>query len=678
MKIKLFLTALALAAASAGAGASHRPLTPLVNRHGDAPTKFETALQEPAAMVKAAAEGNVQIQIGVQLDGNNGEELSALFAVGVDNPAMYVATQSFGSLWTLSVPPGKYDVIATAIGDTNSSYTVLFYENQVFEQNGNMVVSSGDAKLSTKIKHLSPGGDDIVFPRRGEPGNCTTGDLWMMLRHNDYGTVLADEMATLSEAVGTIKTNVVPQHYSLTRMDALTWRESPVFMVIPIDMNLDVNQPDMDNWCITRRTFAKTPINKVHDELNKDEIPYSMTGYCVVADKLCYGFVGMGVTTIPCDTRSIAYWCPEGYSGEYEFYPVMRDNILSYAESSVSTMPLRRTADGFENIGRNFIGYSELAYSDASKNMTKGNPRFAYLPEDAVIGNCTPALVTIPGSNGGFVFYYTGRYGEDMHIDAYNLLNDLEPSELAQLGGQTHEVKVVIGDEVVCAGADSFNPWFPWPETGYVEATISTHNVLIDDKVPGDNTATLSFDTGSRTVPTLTSLQIRGLHDEQVDRLGGSFDGYVEMTAAVFTLGDITRGFARYDYSDPSEVVFEYSPHGYDSFEELTVAEVPELFFLPGYGKCLRVNLEDIQSESPDMWYDFRITVKGDNGAVQTQTISPAIHIGKLGLGVKSVMSEGTVADTSVYNLQGIHVADSLNGLPEGTYITGGRKVVVR
>lgn len=151
-----------------------------------------------------------------------------IFALPVDSdsPVIYEATQTFGTFWSLEVPPGTYDVVATFYSDNNKTHILLFYENQSFDGNASIIVNTNDAKLSTSIRHLSPDGEELVFPSRGAAGNCTTGDLWMMLRHNEYGNIFADEMATLGNVMGTISTNVVPGHFSMTRMDVLTWTES--------------------------------------------------------------------------------------------------------------------------------------------------------------------------------------------------------------------------------------------------------------------------------------------------------------------------------------------------------------------------------------------------------------------------------------------------------------------
>lgn len=624
--------------------------------------------------------GNVTVQLGLKMDNTRNQELSAMFAIPVDaaDGKLYQATQTIGEFYSLDVPAGTYDVVACFFSDNNQTNILLFYENQTFSENASMIVNTADAKLSTKIRHLTPDGEELVFPSRGVKGNCTTGDLWMMLRHNDLGTVFSDEMATLSNVMGTIATNVIPQHYSITRMDVLTWTESPVYYVMPIDMSKPVNEPTSDGWLTTSAEFGITPTYSRLCELNADEVPYTMAGYNVIADLNNYGSISMGVTSLPCNTHAIAYWTPSDYDGGYEFYPVLRSNLLTYAESSISSMPLRRTADGFVPIGRNFVGDGTLAF-DSEKRFDTSNPRFSQMPKSAKLGNCTPALVCTPGRNGGFAFTYAGRFGEDMNIDAHNLVDDMSAARLKELGGQTHQVKVTCGDKVICPDADSFVGWLTWPKSGTVEAEISTHNVLIDNEVPGLNTATLAFDAAGGKVPTLTSLQIRDANDNPVDRISGKQEGWIELTAAVL---DLKRGSGYnsiyYDYSRPSEVVVEFAPNGSSDFKELELEEMTDLFFMPGYGMCLRADIADLTSDNDRQWYDLRITVKGDDGSAQTQTISPALCVDKSGSGIESAIASPAKTDGMIYNLQGMRLGENMESLPAGVYIRNGKKFIIR
>lgn len=661
------------------------PLTPVIHRSGDAigimPLTSPSYMEKPG---HAATADKVTVQVGVKTDNTREQELATLFAipVGADSPAIYEATQAFGSFWNLEVPPGTYDVVASFYSDNNQTYILLFYENQSFEANASIIVNTNDAKLSTRIRHLSPNGEELVFPTRGAAGNCTTGDFWMMLRHHEYGNVFADEMATLGNVMGTISTNVVPEHYSMTRMDVMTWTEAPAYFVISVDMTIDVNEPTSDGWLSISGDFATTPVFKTFTELTKDEVPYTMAGYTVAADNFGYGFVSMGVTTLPCDTHSLVYWAPPGYEGAYEFYPVLRSNLLTYAESSISTMPLRRTETGFVPIGRNFIADGSLgAYAD--KRYATSNPRFSQLPSGFKYGNCTPALVCMPGRNGGFTFGYSGRFGEDMNIDAYNMAIDLEPSYIRDLGGQTYNVSVTCDGQTVCDGADSFVGWLEWPVSGTVEASVSTHNVLIDDAIPGTNTATLSFDASTCAIPTLTSLQVRDANDNPVDRISGKEGGFVELTAAVLTINKVSGYLYQYDYTRPAEVKLEYAPHGESAFTELELEEIPELFFMPGYGMCLRADIDDIKDEgdnreSGSKWYDLRVTVKGDGDATQTQTMSPAIMIDRTGTGISQPVSGTSVSSGPIYNLHGVQVSGNPSSLPAGLYIHNGKKIIIR
>ena len=667
-------------------GATAKQLSPLVKRSGDGLEKvtMESAPQSAPSTAAAADGETVSIQIGVKLDNSRSQELMALIAITADaeTPMIYQAETSFSSFYSLQVPPGKYDLIATIHGDENKSCVVLFYENQEYTSAGTVMIDAADVRYSTKIRHISPTGEKIVFPRKGVVANCTTGDFWMMLRHNEYGTAFADETATLSETMETIYTNVVPEKYSLVRMDVLTWKDSPIYSVIPLDMTKEQNGPTEDGWLTIRRDFAETPAFANYKKNQDPSEPlFTMTGYNVVADKISYGFVSIGTTTVSCDTKTVAYWAPEGYDGYYEFYPVLRDNLVAYSEASISSIPLRATPTGFETVGLNFIGDSSLAFA-GQKRFDISNPRFSTLPEDAVLGNCVPLLVCIPGRNGGFTFAYAGRYGEDMNLNARNLTEDLSPSQIEALGGQTHELTVSCDDNVLCSSADDFTNWMEWPASGTIKAEISTHNVLIDGEMSGVNKAELTMDAADIMVPTITSLQVRDNDDTMTDRLPGTMNGFLEFTAGIFLISNNDYRYPVYSCIVPQEITVEYAPHGEDTFYPLDVKSYPEHSLMPGYGHCYRVDLAGITHESADKWYDLRFSLKDYYGASLVQTLSPGIRIDKIGYAA-SLESVSVTApqDAAVYNLQGIRVAADaahIDHLPEGVYICNGRKFIVR
>ena len=84
-----------------------------------------------------------------------------------------------------------------------------------------------------------------------------------------------------------------------------------------------------------------------------------------------------------------------------------------------------------------------------------------------------------------------------------------------------------------------------------------------------------------------------------------------------------------YTYS-PADIKVEYAPRGSEEFAELTVGEDPAKFFMPGYGAYWEGTLGTVDRESPDGWFDLRVTLTDASGNSQMQTISPAFRVESL------------------------------------------------
>ena len=77
-------------------------------------------------------------------------------------------------------------------------------------------------------------------------------------------------------------------------------------------------------------------------------------------------------------------------------------------------------------------------------------------------------------------------------------------------------------------------------------------------------------------------------------------------------------------------------------------------------------------------WIDVRISVKGENGAEQIQTITPAMYIGE-DSAVEEIMTEDENTITEYFNLQGFRIFEPKAGetviCRKGNKVT---KIIVR
>ena len=650
-------------------------ITPLLTRSAPPGCPIETTVIDNYSMNKArAAEASSdQITVSVILDNNRGQEVQNVLAISADplKPKMYQGSL-VGSVYQINAEPGIYDVVVYVKSDNESVGIFLFEENVELAGNKRILLNQRNAKTSTEIGRKSPDGNELTLPALGDAGNCSIADHLLVLRHNDFGTILMDETAAFRKSCTSIAVNLIPKRFTLTRMDAFAWQDGPVFMVIPIDMEKEYNGPT-GNWQTISASFAQTPMSKAW---NSTQTPpaFAMTGYLVAADKQCCAYIGMGNYNHEFLTDRCYYWAPEEYDGRYEYYPVLRDGLIAMADASVSSMPYHLTSDGLVPSGLNLVCSSNLMLNGGSF-PDKGHPRFSSpLPEDALLVNAVPALVCIPSStdrniwDNGFQYGFTGRYGEELGIDSYNFSDVLSDTELKQIGGYHRTLSVTRDGKEICSAPGDFVKWLEWGDGDTYTMDIEMSNVLIDNSIQGVNTASMSYKASDGYIPTVTALQLRE-NDNVTDRFDNQEKASVEITAATFSF----NGLKKFNFKAPSAVKAEYAPHGSTEFSPLELTEIPEYFYLPGYGNFYTASLNTVDRESSDKWYDLRITVEGTGEAVQTQILSPAYRLENLTNSLSLIDAERT-SECDVYSIEGRVIAreaksiGSLN-LDRGIYI---------
>lgn len=456
-------------------------------------------------------------------------------------------------------------------------------------------------------------------------------------------------------------------------------------MILPIDFTKTEISPTLSNWQISEVDFCKTPLN-----INKTKV-FDYQSFCVG-----FGFESKGkldtltavfsngdctYTTLQLNENDISLWLPEDYNSDYDMwiYPAgscFTQNLLGTAPA-ITGMPLKRGESGLCQLGINPSDF--LAYNCTSDGFQlDGNPRYSGEIQYTTLGNCAPIL-TIMFHDATFDMTYTGRYGEDMQIDAtgypewaYNWTEE----QREELGLPVCDVAVDVDGERICDSIDNW--WDVWAYTGVFDAEISTDNILIDETISGLSSAKIHYDSniGNGTAPTLTYLQFRNNDDKVTDRLESPSDGYLEF----YALAPIEKRWEKdgkwgtyFDTGEIASVKAEWSPMGQDLWKEIDLQEIPELFYLPGFGYCFRGYLDGVDKESDNKWYDLRVYVEDAYGAYQEQTISPAFRM-------ESIVNDGIASTTAASNSMNVYKIDGtivmrnatqtdINSLPSGLYI---------
>lgn len=290
-----------------------------------------------------------------------------------------------------------------------------------------------------------------------------------------------------------------------------------------------------------------------------------------------------------------------------------------------------------------------------------------------------------------------GRYAEALPIDVSTYPKEEYPywtdEEYEALKLPVCNVNIYVNGEEVCSSIDDLNNTASLE--GVFDATISTDNILIDGEIEGSSLAQIHYDsfTGNHTAPTLTSLQIRDGKNTISDRLTTGDEGSIEFYAMapieVSTESD-KRKSTYYTTGNITVAKAEWAPSNTDDWETIEVKEVPELFYMPGWGHFFRGSLANINKPSANKWYDLRIYVEDEFGAWQSQTIRPAFRVEEP-LGVDNIDSDdclikvdgnNIIAPSSVriFNLQGMETSHT--NLAPGIYLISFanecRKVVIK
>ncbi len=175
-------------------------------------------------------------------------------------------------------------------------------------------------------------------------------------------------------------------------------------------------------------------------------------------------------------------------------------------------------------------------------------------------------------------------------------------------------------DSLMTAWAEEKQPY------GEIDLTLTNENVDVDG-IPSYNLTRIIYDQRKEdwTAPTLQMLHFKNTDGMITDRFEVPQDGILEFCGGDFNYHNENNRF----YFDCKEqtVTVAYSPYGQDSWTELAVDEIPELYRMPGFGYFYRGSLESVNRESGNGWYDLKVTLTDASGNMQEQTISPAFRI---------------------------------------------------
>lgn len=168
-------------------------------------------------------------------------------------------------------------------------------------------------------------------------------------------------------------------------------------------------------------------------------------------------------------------------------------------------------------------------------------------------------------------------------------------------------------------------------EKGVFDLTFANSNIEVDG-LAGKNVTHIIYDEQKEDAmaPVLQMLQFRSTDDVVTNSFENPKDGILQFAGGDFVYNEIPGTDINWYDCKAQTVAVAYSPYGQNSWTELAVDEIPELYRMPGFGYFYRGSLESVNRESSNGWYDLKITLTDASGNMQEQTISPAFRIGNV------------------------------------------------
>ena len=335
-------------------------------------------------------------------------------------------------------------------------------------------------------------------------------------------------------------------------------------------------------------------------------------------------------------TERTITWEEENEDGEMEEYSEV-------VQAEMPALPALYTDKGWEYINQNHAECGNFSYQCPEEGPIveyPGVPAYCYFSDQITqpFGNSSPILALMTQVNSfddATVFLidpnaYIGRYGEVRNCDQWTL-----------------NTVVSIDGKKAFDSADGGNleNWCienstDGHEKGILEATFTNRNVLVDETIPGYNITSIKVDerNDDKCTPTPQMLIFKNTAGAITDRFDKAEDGIIEFSAGDFNW--VNTGEKFYYTCSEADITVECAPYGTGSFTRLDVDEIPENYYMPGFGYFYRGPLANVTEPSENGWYDLRFTLTDKAGNEMVQRISPAFRI-DANVGVTSPSIDG-------------------------------------
>lgn len=277
------------------------------------------------------------------------------------------------------------------------------------------------------------------------------------------------------------------------------------------------------------------------------------------------------------------------------------------------------TLDSQNNIiyGDQSLGLNDYLLNNFFNRTSDGtkfapfHPKFSFSPYEApsmVYGNNVPITNTALFQNS-FILGGVGRFGEFRESDFV----------FAEIEVYKNGIMEYSGDYVTL----TLDPMFDTENE--FEIKITNPNTIVDG-VQGKNITQIFFDNNNEDSfpPSLQMLQFRNSDNVVTHNFMSGQEGFVRLAASDFYFSDLLV----YNYNEGNSVELFYSLYNEEEWNQLTLTNYPEHFFVPKFGDYYEASLSEIpQPSENDVWYDVKVICTDTAGNKQIQTISPAFKL---------------------------------------------------
>ncbi|MBQ0115059.1 MAG: hypothetical protein KBT10_04225 [Bacteroidales bacterium] len=320
-----------------------------------------------------------------------------------------------------------------------------------------------------------------------------------------------------------------------------------------------------------------------------------------------------------------------------------------YTYSLINGLPIiQNTNEEFEYVNKS-NGLFIIPEGGGNDVSIIGHPQFSYLKDKKLTdyGSSCP-INSIMAQNTEGVFsngkrvslscFCLGRNGELRNTDLNSMQTEIKYND-----------KVVYENDGTI-DADSYTFSNGEQPDGVITAHFVNENMMVDG-LQGKNITDIYFDQRQEdwTAPTLQMLLFKDADGNITDRFDNPTEGTLE-----FAGGDFDYKFDMETYNSwydckPQSVEVSYAPYGDTNWETLDVTEIPENFFMPGFGYFYRGSLQNVTGQG---WFDLKIKLTDLSGNWQEQVISPAFRIGDAPTGIGGV-KVGNATEVARYTIDG-------------------------